>query len=225
MRFVADGEVLKAVAVRYGDSLPDSAYPDIPAVDGQYGEWDVQTLNNIRFDTTVTAQYHASIDALPSDAQRADGRPVFLAEGAYTSSDRLQAQPQAITPAAFGEISASIPEAIRKYCENIAGRAMRPPRMWRSVVEQWQLRLPDDGADTHTIRFRAPDGQSGKAGSLCGKRKRRLKKVETTEVGSYLAFEAAGQTVQLAVLSTFPVWWCGSCWPDLRRCWCCSSFI
>ena len=33
------------------------------------------------------------------------------------------------------------------------------------------------------------------------------KKVETTEVGSYLAFEAAGQTVQLAVLSTFPVWW------------------
>lgn len=120
VRFVADGEVLKAVAVRYGDSLPDSAYPDIPAVDGQYGEWDVQTLNNIRFDTTVTAQYHASIDALPSDAQRADGRPVFLAEGAYTSSDRLQAQPQAITPAAFGEISASIPEAIRKYCENIA---------------------------------------------------------------------------------------------------------
>ena len=78
MRFVADGEVLKAVAVRYGDSLPDSAYPDIPAVDGQYGEWDVQTLNNIRFDTTVTAQYHASIDALPSDAQRADGRACLL---------------------------------------------------------------------------------------------------------------------------------------------------
>ena len=207
MRFVADGEVLKAVAVRYGDSLPDSAYPDIPAVDGQYGEWDVQTLNNIRFDTTVTAQYHASIDALPSDAQRADGRPVFLAEGAYTSSDRLQAQPQAITPAAFGEISASIPEAIRKYCENIADGHAPAAHVARSVVEQWQLRLPDDGADTHTIRFRAPDGQSGKLDLYVENGNGVWKKVETTEVGSYLAFEAAGQTVQLAVLSTFPVWW------------------
>ena len=207
VRFVADDEVLKAVAVRYGDSLPDSAYPDIPAVDGQYGEWDVQTLNNIRFDTTVTAQYHASIDALPSDAQRADGRPVFLAEGAYTSSDRLQAQPQAITPAAFGEISASIPEAIRKYCENIADGHAPAAHVARSVVEQWQLRLPDDGADTHTIRFRAPDGQSGKLDLYVENENGVWKKVETTEVGSYLAFEAAGQTVQLAVLSTFPVWW------------------
>ena len=207
VRFVADGEVLKAVAVRYGDSLPDSAYPDIPAVDGQYGEWDVQTLNNIRFDTTVTAQYYASIDALPSDAQRADGRPVFLAEGAYTSSDRLQAQPQAITPAAFGEISASIPEAIRKYCENIADGHAPAAHVARSVVEQWQLRLPDDGADTHTIRFRAPDGQSGKLDLYVENENGVWKKVETTEVGSYLAFEAAGQTVQLAVLSTFPVWW------------------
>ena len=32
-------------------------------------------------------------------------------------------------------------------------------------------------------------------------------KVPTTEIGSYLSFEASGQTVQLAALSTFPVWW------------------
>ena len=79
--------------------------------------------------------------------------------------------------------------------------------MARSVVEQWQLRLPDDGADTHTIRFRAPDGQSGKLDLYVENENGVWKKVETTEVGSYLAFEAAGQTVQLAVLSTFPVWW------------------
>jgi len=65
VQFVAGEEVLKTVEVNYGESLPDSVYPDIPAVDGQYGEWDVQTLENIQFDTTVTAQYHASIDALP----------------------------------------------------------------------------------------------------------------------------------------------------------------
>ena len=53
---------------------------------------------------------------------------------------------------------------------------MRPPRMWRvPSLEQWQLRLPDDGADTQTIRFRAPDGQSGKLDLYVEKlRKRRL---------------------------------------------------
>ena len=207
VQFVANGETLKTVAVNYGDSLSASVYPDMPAVDGQYGVWDVQSLDNIRFDTTVTAQYRACIDALPSDAQRADGRPVFLAEGAYSDSDRLQAQPQAITPAAFGEISASIPEAVRKYCENIRNGHAPAAHVARSVVEQWQLRLPDDGADTHTIRFRAPDGQKGGLDIYLQNERGVWQKAETIEVGSYLSFTAAGQTVQLAALSTFAVWW------------------
>ena len=37
VQFVADGNVLKTVEVNYGESLDESAYPDIPAVDGQYG--------------------------------------------------------------------------------------------------------------------------------------------------------------------------------------------
>ena len=118
---------------------------------------------------------------------------VFLAEGAYTSADRLQAQPQAITPAAFGEISASIPEAIRKYCGNIADGHAPAAHVARSVVEQWQLRLPDDGADTHTIRFRAPDGQSGKLDIYLENENGVWQKVPTTEIGSYLSFEASGQ--------------------------------
>ena len=32
-------------------------------------------------------------------------------------------------------------------------------------------------------------------------------KAKTTKIGSYLSFEASGQTVQMAALSTFPVWW------------------
>ena len=161
VQFVADGNVLKTVEVNYGESLDESAYPDIPAVDGQYGVWDHPTLNSITFDTTVTAEYHTCVDALPSDAQRDDGRPVFLAEGAFSDTDRLQAQPQAITPTAFGEISASVPEAIRKYFQNISDGHAPAAHVAKSVIEQWQLRLPEDGADTHTIRFRVPDGQKG----------------------------------------------------------------
>ena len=93
VQFVADGNLLKTVEVNYGESLDESAYPDIPAVDGQYGVWDHPTLNSITFDTTVTAEYHTCVDALPSDAQRDDGRPVFLAEGAFSDTDRLQRPP------------------------------------------------------------------------------------------------------------------------------------
>ena len=207
VQFVADGEVLKTVAVDYGDSLDDSVYPEIPAVDGQYGVWDIRSLQNIQFDTTVTAEYHTCVDALTSEATRGDGRPVFFAEGAYTDTDRLQAQPQAITPSAFGEISASIPEAIRKYFENISDGHAPAAHVAKSVVEQWQLRLPDDGAQTHTIRYRAPDGQKGTLDIYLQNENGAWKKVKTTQVGSYLSFETEGQTVQLAALSTFQVWW------------------
>ena len=204
VQFVAGEEVLKTVEVNYGESLPDSVYPDIPAVDGQYGEWDVQTLENIQFDTTVTAQYHASIDALPSDAQRADGRPVFLAEGAYTSADRLQAQPQAITPAAFGEISASIPEAIRKYCESsgaspcrttartrtpsASARPMGSPASWISI---WKTKTASGR--------RCPRPRSA---AICPSR-------------------PPARPCSLRRCPRSPSGGCGSCWPGLRLCWCC----
>ena len=207
VQFVADGNVLKTVEVNYGESLDESAYPDIPAVDGQYGVWDHPTLNSITFDTTVTAEYHTCVDALPSDAQRDDGRPVFLAEGAFSDTDRLQAQPQAITPTAFGEISASVPEAIRKYFQNISDGHAPAAHVAKSVIEQWQLRLPEDGADTHTIRFRVPDGQKGTPDIYLMNANGVWQKAKTTEIGSYLSFEASGQTVQMAALSTFPVWW------------------
>ena len=207
VQFVADGNVLKTVEVNYGESLDESAYPDIPAVDGQYGVWDPPTLNSITFDTTVTAEYHTCVDALPSDAQRDDGRPVFLAEGAFSDTDRLQAQPQAITPTAFGEISASVPEAIRKYFQNISDGHAPAAHVAKSVIEQWQLRLPEDGDDTHTIRFRVPDGQKGTPDIYLMNASGVWQKAKTTEIGSYLSFEASGQTVQMAALSTFPVWW------------------
>ena len=80
--------------------------------------------------------------------------------------------------------------------------------MARSVVEQWQLRLPDDGADTHTIPLPArPMGSPASWISIWKNENGVWQKVPTTEIGSYLSFEASGQTVQLAALSTFPVWW------------------
>ena len=206
VRFVVDDEVIKTLNVSYGASLLDSDYPDIPPVDGEYGIWDLYPATNLHFDRTITAQYAMCIDALASDTQRSDGRPVFLVEGAFNGTDRLQAQPQALTPAAFGEISASIPDAIEKYLQNIADGHAPADHVAKSVMEQWQLRLPDDAAESHTLRYRAPDGQTENLDIyVCEDGV--WNTVETTKTGSYLCFTVQGQSVQVAALSTFPVWW------------------
>ena len=205
--FIADDAVIKTVSVSYGDALSDSDYPAIPAKDGQYGVWEPAVPGAIRADTRITAVYHTRVDALPSDALRDDGRPVFLAEGAFTGDDTLQAQPQAITPTAFGEISASIPEAVRKYVQNIADGHAPAAHVAKSVIEQWQLRIPDDGAAAHTLRYRVPDGQTSSVDIYLQDADGVWRRAETGTSGSYLTFAASGQTVQMAALSTFPVWW------------------
>lgn len=57
LSFVADGETLKTVDFNYGDSFGEDVYPEIPAKDGYYAKWDRTELNDLCFDTVVTAEY------------------------------------------------------------------------------------------------------------------------------------------------------------------------
>lgn len=57
LSFVADGETLKTVEFNYGDSFGEDVYPEIPAKDGYYAKWDRTELNDLCFDTVVTAEY------------------------------------------------------------------------------------------------------------------------------------------------------------------------
>ena len=57
LKFVADDTVLKSQTFDYGDSFDADVYPEIPEKDGYYGAWDVTELDDLHFDTTVTAIY------------------------------------------------------------------------------------------------------------------------------------------------------------------------
>ena len=49
--------MLKEVPFRYGESFDRSVFPEVPRRGGAYAVWDVSELKDLRFDTTVTAEY------------------------------------------------------------------------------------------------------------------------------------------------------------------------
>ena len=90
LKFVSEGKVIKEIKFSYGDSFGSDEYPEIPEKEGCYVRWDKESLENLHFDTTVTAEYVPYVTALAS-AQEKNSRPVFIVDGDFTSGDRLDA--------------------------------------------------------------------------------------------------------------------------------------
>ncbi len=90
LRFVADGRTLKEQTFDYGASFPESVYPDAPEKDDYYVRWDRESLNELHFDTTVTAVYEPYVTTLSSAPQ--DAHPALLVEGKFRLGERMEAQ-------------------------------------------------------------------------------------------------------------------------------------
>lgn len=121
LKFVASGKTLKQLRFSYGDSFDESVFPAIPEQDGSYAAWDRTELNDLHFDTTVTAVYTSYVPGLASDAVREDGRAVLLAEGSYREGDSISASSEALTPSVFHVRTGNAANASRRIL-----RALRP---------------------------------------------------------------------------------------------------
>ncbi len=129
LRFVADGQTVRTERFDYGASLDSSVFPAIPAREGQFARWDRTELKDLRFDTVVTAVYEPRVAALESGMTRSAARPVFLIEGAFDDAASLEASPAVYD---FSEGRNNLFSRLRSYR--------------RTLLEQWQLLLPEDGA-------------------------------------------------------------------------------
>lgn len=89
LTFEAEDETLKTLSFAYGASFPADTYPELPQKEGYYARWSVESLENLRFDTTVTAEYLPYTTALPSADRREDGRPVFFVQGQFPEGAAL----------------------------------------------------------------------------------------------------------------------------------------
>ena len=187
--FRAEEEILKDVPFSYGDSFGGEVYPPLPQKEGHYAAWSLDTLEDLRFDTVVEAVYTPCITTLAAPRQREDGRAVFYLEGEFKAGDALEAQALEPDPAVSEEMAAP---ALRRL----------------ALLELWRLSVPEDGQEVHTLRCLPPE-ESGEL-LLYVRTQAGWTRVETEEIGRYLAFQAEGNEVELAVCSVglSPWVWC-----------------
>lgn len=205
LSFVSDGKVLTSRTFSYGASFDSSVYPPLPEKDGIYAHWDRTDLHGLHLDTVVTAVYDALLPTLSSEQTREDGRPVILAGGDFNDGDTMAATALTLTPEEFHAADGSFADRAANWFSYLKEGQLPPLTVNRRVAEQWRVSLPDDGQETHTLRYLPSqdashlrlyvnDGDGWQAASC-------------DTVGSYLSFTAGGASPEFAVVTTASVWW------------------
>lgn len=168
LTFTDGGTILKTVKFDYGASFSEKVLPEIPEKEGYYGVWNDTSLENLQFDTLVTAEYRRYITALESTACRKDGRPVFFAEGMHLEDDVLQVRLE------------------NRNTDEETGM----------VTEEWTVEIPDDGQTVHQIRYLKPDEQDGTV-KVSVLKNGTWEETDCEEFGTYVIFEAEGLEVSV----------------------------
>lgn len=205
LSFVSDGKVLTSRTFSYGASFDSSVYPPLPEKDGIYALWDRTDLHGLHLDTVVTAVYDPLLPTLSSEQTREDGRPVILAGGDFNDGDTMAATALTLTPEEFHAADGSFADRAANWFSYLKEGQLPPLTVNRRVAEQWRVSLPDDGQETHTLRYLPSqdashlrlyvnDGDGWQA-------------VSCDTVGSYLSFTAGGASPEFAVVTTASVWW------------------
>ena len=206
LKFVADDTVLKSQTFDYGDSFDADVYPEIPEKDGYYGAWDVTELDDLHFDTTVTAVYTRYVTTVPSEVSRDSGRPVFFVDGSYDDDAQLTAQAMAQTNSGLSPVSAGLSDAIGHYMSVNPWYTWFSAPITKEVVEQWEITISSDGASTHTVHYLSPS-ESTRHLSVFVRQDGSWKKANADTFGSYLTFDITGEQAEIAIVSVLHIWW------------------
>lgn len=205
LSFVSDGKVLTSRAFFYGASFDSSVYPPLPEKDGIYAHWDRTDLHDLHLDTVVTAVYDALLPTLSSEQTREDGRPVILAGGDFNDGDAMAATALTLTPEEFHAADGSFADRAASWFSYLKEGQLPPLTVNRRVAEQWRVSLPDDGQETHTLRYLP--SQDASHLRLYVNDGGGWQAVSYDTVGSYLSFTAGGASPEFAVVTTASVWW------------------
>lgn len=206
LSFVSDGKVLTSRTFSYGASFDSSVYPPLPEKDGIYAHWDRTDLHGLHLDTVVTAVYDPLLPTLSSEQTREDGRPVILAGGDFNDGDTMAATALTLTPEEFHAADGSFADRAANWFSYLKEGQLPPLTVNRRVAEQWRVSLPDDGQETHTLRYLP--SQDASHLRLYVNDGGGWQAVSCDTVGSYLSFTAGGASPEFAVVTTTPMrWW------------------
>ena len=206
LAFVAEGEMVKYVEFSYDTSFGEEIVPELPQKQGYFAEWEQTEFPKLRFDKKVNAVYTPLLSALESDVKREDGRPLFLVEGSFQDEAVLRVAAQEVTQDGLVMLARNIEETVLYYLKFLEQGTKPEETVNYDVEEQWKLTIPEDGAESHVIRY-LPEGAKTDGLNIYVRENGIWEKAETRVMGSYLLFTVNGQIAEILVLSTLQVWW------------------
>lgn len=185
LKFIADDNVVDKIEFSYGDTIDESELPAIPAKDDCYAKWNYDSLEDLHIDKEIEAEYFTVIKNVHSDDCRDGGKPIWLAEGIFTEDDTL--------PVQQNEYVNQTPPVIFLMDKT-------------ELCESWTLTVPNDNSETHNLRYLV-NAESKRDPEIYVKNSSgEWEKAETRHIGSYLYFEASGNSPEiLAVYKTLNI--------------------
>lgn len=185
LKFIADDNVVDKIEFSYGDTIDESELPAIPAKDDCYAKWNYDSLEDLHIDKEIEAEYFTVIKNVRSDDCRDGGKPIWLAEGIFTEDDTL--------PVQQNEYVNQTPPIIFLMDKT-------------ELCESWTLTVPNDNSETHNLRYLV-NAESKRDPEIYVKSSSgEWEKAETRHIGSYLCFEASGNSPEiLAVYKTLNI--------------------
>ena len=185
LKFIADDNVVDKIEFSYGDTIDESELPAIPAKDNCYAKWTYDSLEDLHIDKEIEAEYFTVIKNVRSDDCRDGGKPIWLAEGIFTEDDTL--------PVRQNEYVNQTPPIIFLMDKT-------------ELCESWTLTVPNDNSETHNLRYLV-NAESKRDPEIYVKNSSgEWEKAETRHIGSYLCFEASGDSPEiLAVYKTLNI--------------------
>lgn len=206
LRFVVDDEVILKVPFRYGDSFDRSVFPKVERRDGSYAVWDTTDLSNLRFDTTVTAEFHMDETVLRSELERADGRAAVYLDGRFQRGDTLSLQRLPASELDIGLFRGTWKDTIREQLRSIFRDGQPDYSVPVDVTENLILAFPEDGLSSHTLRYLAEDYKTRNyrfyLETATG-----WERLHPSLFGSYYLLTVPDSEAHIAVLSTIQSWW------------------
>lgn len=206
LRFVVDGTLIKEIPFRYGASFNRSVFPTVSRRDGAYAVWDRSELTDLRFDTTVTAEYRMDETVLRSKEERDDGRAVIYVDGQFQQGDRLTFTTIPVESEEIRNFSGTWQDTVREQLNSIFREREPDYSIPVSVKEHVLVTFPDDGLPQHSVRYLTPDGQTENY-RVYLMSEDGWQRIRPDTFGSYYFIEVPGTQAELELVETIQSWW------------------
>ena len=206
LRFTVEGATVKEIPFAYGDSFDRSAFPKVEKRDGAYAVWDRSDLTNLNFDTVVNAEYRMDETVLRSALNREDGRAAVYVDGQFQEGDRLELTQLEIGEGEIDAFRGDWRQTVREQLRSIFREGEPDYSVCVGVEEELRLSFPDDGLQTHTLRYLTPDG-STENHRIYLRTESGWQRLHPDSFGSYYLVEVPGTSATLALIDTIQSWW------------------